>query len=166
MTKKIDILPLFIILILSVSTVTVVTILFNSPYYIGFESGLDYLSADLSEGSFIIRDEVTIKDESVIKIVFEEKDSFSNYDREQFDLFLNSLEIRIWRDGEYYSYNSNTRYNLDNNNQILIGKINGGGEYSLYIKSDYGRNISYHIGIGIGRENKKLLSSKNRRSFY
>lgn len=143
-------------------------IVFNSPYYPGFEGGLDYLSSDLSENRFIIRDEVTINKNSKIKIIFEDKDRSIYYDREQFNQFINNLEIRVWRDNQYFEFQSHIVEfeDVELYKEITIGEIHETGKYIIFIKSNSGRNSSYHIGVGIGRTSKIPPVSKNRRAFY
>lgn len=162
----------FKILLLIIAIIIIlitVAIIINSPYYNGFEHELDYLSPDLSENRTVLRDNFEISRKSQIKIVFEEKDNFKFYDKEQFDSFINDLEVQIWNDNEYFSFN---KYKLDYDFKSLdffvikIGDLISPGEYSIYINSDLGFNTSFHIGIGVGRESRFIPLGKNQRNFY
>lgn len=169
MVKNIRLIVATSIIILILMTAFFVIIVCNSPYYTGFESRLDYLSSDLSEYRSIIRDKVVINKESSVKLVFERKERYLTYDTEQLNNFLNNLEVRIWRNSEYFEYKYEfipwsgtgmTHVIMD------LGQLQGAGEYTVYIKSDLGRNSAYHIGVGIGKGSEKNPISKNRRSFY
>lgn len=170
MIKNIRFIRTFTLTAISLFILVILLVIFNLPYYRGFEGGLDYLSSDLSESRLIIREDVKIREPSLIKIVFETKDSSIIYDREQFNDFIDGLEIRIWRKGEFYDFadfNDNIDFSsVRRNMEIPIGEIDGAGIYTVYIKSNYGRNASYHIGIGIGRESKLPSISNNIRMFF
>lgn len=170
MIKNIRFIRTITLTAISTFILIILLVILNLPYYRGFEGGLDYLSSDLSESRLIIREDVNIREPSLIKIVFETKDSSILYDKEQFDDFINGLEIRIWRKGEFYDFADFDDVidfsSVRGTQEILIGKIEGSGTYTIYIKSNYGRNASFHIGIGIGRESKLPTISNNIRMFF
>lgn len=169
MVKNIRLIVTITVILLFLMLAFTAIIIKNSPYYTGFEYRLDYLSPDLSENRSIIRDRVAINRNSSIKLVFEKKDDYIAYDEDQFQLFLKDLEIRIWNNNEFYEYKySYTSWPGSFMQHIIleVGSIEGTGDYTVYIKSDLGRNAAYHIGIGIGRGSGKRPISTNRRSFY
>ncbi|MGL1893566.1 MAG: hypothetical protein OCD02_18150 [Spirochaetaceae bacterium] len=150
-------------------SIIITAVIINSPYYPGFESGLHYLSPDLSEYRAAIRDSVFLSRESDVKIVFEKKNIYISYDREQFYSFINSVVIQVWNETEYFSFN---RDDLDYKGdyvedfQLNIGSLKGTGKYNIYIKSDNAINATYNIGVGIGNESKFIPIGKNVRDFY
>lgn len=169
MIKNIRFIVTTSIIILFLITALIVIIITNSPYYTGFESRLDYLSSDLSEYRSISRDKVILRGESSIKLVFERKEKLLTYDTEQLNNFLKNLEVRIWRNSEYFEYKYEfTPWPGSGRKHVILelGTLEGNGEYTVYIKSDLGRNSAYHIGIGIGRGSDRTPISSNRRSFY
>ncbi|MBN2618937.1 MAG: hypothetical protein JXR64_11560 [Spirochaetales bacterium] len=155
----------FAVLVLLVTA----AIIIYSPYYSGFEGGLYYLSPDLSENRSVIRDSVTLNGKSVVKLVFEKKDSFGNYDIYQFRSFIKNIDLQIWNDDEYYTFdNRNIPFfnPFEKRIEILVGELNGSGSYNIYISSDYGVNSTFSIGVGIGREGKYEPLGRNIRNFY
>ena len=164
MTKKFKIIsltiPCFLLLLL-------LLIIFNSPIYPGFESGLIYLSPDLAESRTLLRETFRVEKESVVKLVFEYKDRSLQYSRTQFNNFLDDLIVEIWNDDEYYKFdNEQVHFDINNGSvQLMIGLIEA-GEFNIYIKSDLAVNQSFHIGVGIGYNNKISLPNRNYRSFY
>lgn len=163
-----------LIFTLSISTAVLIIIIIaavviNSPYYPGFESGLHYLSPDLSENRTIIRDSVYLSRKSEVKIVFELKNSYITFERDQYFSFINNVEIQIWSDKEYFSFRSDDLPYLSefpDKFQIDIGSINQSGNYNIYINSDHAVNATYNIGVGIGNESKFGFVRKNVRDFY
>lgn len=148
---------------------TIVAIVINSPYYQGFEAGLNYLSPDLSENRTVLRDSVYLSKKSVIKIVFEKKYNQVTYDREQFYSFIDNVEIQIWNDNEYYTFFSQNIALPDLGSDLFelsIGTLLGDGNYFIFINSDFGVNAAYHIGIGIGKERRFTPLGRNNRRFY
>lgn len=144
-------------------------IIINSPYYSGFEKELNYLSPDLSENRSIIREYININKNSVVKIVFEKKYNQITYDREQFRFFIKDLEIQIWNDSEFYFFNNSNIETPDLSSDLFeidAGTLHGGGRYNIYIKSDFGVNAAYNIGVGVGRESRFPRIGKNIRRFY
>lgn len=162
------------VLILCISIVLLIllvigTMVMNSPYYSGFESELSYLSPDLSENRTIIRDNFYLSGKSEVKIVFEKKNSFISYDREQFNSFIKDLELQIWNNNEYFSFlDSGLSFFNDTSAaiEIPVGELKGNGRYNIYINSDFAVNPTYHIGIGIGKESGFKPIGNNRRNFY
>lgn len=153
------------VIILSIIT----SIIIYSPFYSGFEAQLNYLSPDLSENRTVIRDSVTLKKPSKIKIVFENKESSIIYSKEDFLDFINNLELEIWNDNEYFSFHNKDLIFFEQTEstvELLVGEIKGDGKYSIYINSDFAVNPTYHIGIGIGREKIFPHIGHNRRNFY
>ncbi|QEN03703.1 hypothetical protein EW093_02965 [Thiospirochaeta perfilievii] len=147
----------------------IAAILINSPYYQGFEAELSYLSPDLSENRTLLRESVTITKKSDIKIIFEKKYNQVTYDNELFRDFITNLEVQVWNESEYFSFQPDdvSITNIDEKLfQIKIGELSGSGNYYIYINSDYGVNGAYNIGIGIGRESYFHPIGKNSRRFY
>ncbi len=146
-------------------------IVINSPYYPGFERGLNYLSSDLSEYRVVIRDKIYLKRKSRIKLVFEKKAGYSNYDRDDIEEFLKDLEVQVWNESEFFIYKkSDISSYVDNLGSSLfeidLGEVKSNGLYFIYIKSDQGINAYYHIGVGIGREKFLFHIGNNARRFY
>lgn len=148
---------------------TTIAIVINSPYYNGFEKELNYLSPDLSENRTVLRDSVYISKKSVIKIVFEKKYNQIEYDEDLFKAFIQDVEIQIWNDNEYYTFDNRNIKPPDitsNLFEVEIGELSGSGKYFIYINSDFGVNPAHHIGIGIGRERHFFPPGPNSRHFY
>lgn len=147
----------------------VVTIIVDSPYYSGFEAELSYLSPDLSENRTVIKDSFYIDNRSHVKLIFEKKDCFTEFDRSQFDAFINNLELQIWNDRDYFFFNNKNIafFNSDLDTvQLPIGELLSSGKYHIYISSDFAVNPTFNIGVGVGRESKFKPIGNNRRSFY
>ncbi len=98
MEHKTRIILIISTIVIFISLLLTVLIIFNSPYYPGFESDLFYLSPDLSENREDIRARISVPKKSSIKIVFEIKDESIEYSVSQFRAFLDDLEIQIWND--------------------------------------------------------------------
>lgn len=158
----------FITILFIIATIFFV-IMINLPYYPGFESSLTYLSPDLSENRTVIKDSLKISKSSVIKLVFEAKDSSVVYGSRQFNSFIDDLVIQVWNDSEFYEFNRKrvSFFGINSGSiQISIGNILSKGEFSIYIKSNNGMNGAYHIGVGVGRESIYPRVGLNVRRFY
>lgn len=168
MKKHIQTLFIFIVVLIVVSLITIITIFLNRAYYLGFEKGLDYFSPDLSESETILKDRFYIDKNCQVKLVFEVKDSFVAYDKEQFSIFLDNLVIQIWNDTEYIEFDKKDVGPLKRGKLLIyeFAQLEGNGLYNIYINSPYGLNDSYHIGIGIGVGSSRKPLSKNSRSYF
>lgn len=147
----------------------IVAIVIYSPYYQGFEAGLKYLSPDLSENRTVLRDRVYLPKKTVIKFVFEKKYNRIKYDSEQFYSFIENVEVQIWNENEYFTFNAINIELPDINSdlfEVKIGELSGSGNYSISISSDLAVNPAYHIGLGIGREMRFSPLGRNNRRFY
>lgn len=167
MKKQINVLLIIFIPLLFLGSIALFTIMVNRAYYPGFEKRLNYFSPDFSESPTILRDRIHIDKPSEIKLVFEIKDPEIRYESYQFRTFLNSLEFQIWNSSEYFEYRRGT-INYQKQGEYLIynlGRLQGTGDYQIFINSPLGVNDSYHIGVGIGLGSEKVVS-KNIKAYF